>query len=148
MSKLNRTGPGTLKHAGFCKSVTNGGAEIWRMAEENKFMKAKLIILGVIAAMAAGVGTVSGATNEVSGLLQKGLFEEEANHNLDAAIRAYQGVVSQTDKDQQFAATAIFRLGECYRKEGKTNEANAEYQRILREYPGQTELAALSRQQL
>ena len=98
--------------------------------------------------MAVGVGTGRGATNEVSGLLQKGLFEEEANHNLEAAIQAYRAVVTQTDKDHQFAATAIFRLGECYRKQGRTNEANAEYQRILREYPDQTELVTLSRQQL
>src|SRR5579863_4900424 len=109
-------------------------------------MKTKQLILSVIAAMAAGVGNGSGATNEVSGLLQKGLFEEEANLNLDAAIQAYQGVVTQTDKNHQFAATAIFRLGECYRKLGKTNEANAQYQRILREFPDQTELAKLSRE--
>src|ERR1700733_2603728 len=99
-------------------------------------MKARRLILTLTAAalMAVGGGNGSGATNEVSGLLQKGLFEEEANHNLDAAILAYRGVVAQTDKDRQFAATAIFRLGECYRKQGKTNEANAEYQRVLREF--------------
>ena len=111
-------------------------------------MKAKRLILAVIAALAVGVGNGSGATNEVSGLLQKGLFEEEANHNLDAAVQAYQGVVAQTDKDHKFAATAIFRLGECYRKLGKTNEANAQYQRVVREFPDQTELSTLSRQQL
>ncbi len=81
-------------------------------------------------------------------LLQRGLFEEEANRNLDAAISAYQSVITQTDKDHQFAATAIFRLGECYRKQGKTNEAAAQYQRILREFPDQADLAKLSRQQL
>ena len=89
-------------------------------------MKIKRFILPVMAmvrAVTVGVGTVSAGTNEVSGLLQRGLFEEEANHNLDAAIQAYQSVITQTDKDHQFAATAIFRLGECYRKQGKTNEA-------------------------
>ena len=111
-------------------------------------MKTKGIIFTVIAAMAVGVGNGRGATNEVSGLLQKGLFEEEANRNLDAAILAYQAVIAQTDKDRQFAATAIFRLGECYRKQGKTNEANAQYQRIVREFADQKELATLSRQQL
>ena len=85
------------------------------------------------------------ATNDVSTLLQKGLLEEEANRNLDAAIQSYQAVVTQTDKDHQFAATAVFRLGECYRKQGKTNEATAQYQRILREFSDQTELVKLSR---
>ncbi len=100
------------------------------------------------AAMAFGMGAAVAATNEVSGLLQKGLFEEEANRNLDAAIKAYQGVITQTEKDRQFAATAIFRLGECYRKQGNTNDATVQYQRILREFPDQAELAKLSRQQL
>ena len=112
-------------------------------------MKAKNLILSVMAAaMAFGMGAAVAATNEVSVLLQKGLFEEEANRNLDAAIKAYQGVITQTEKDRQFAATAIFRLGECYRKQGNTNDATVQYQRILREFPDQTELAKLSRQQL
>src|SRR5580704_5916955 len=142
----NRT---VKKSDSILQKCDNRAARFWRMAKHGtNNMKASLIILGIIAALAAGVGNGSGATNEVSGLLQKGLFEEEANHDLDAAIRAYQAVVTQTDKDHQFTATAIFRLGECYRKQGKTNEANAEYQRILREFPDQTELATLSRQQL
>src|SRR5262249_29748730 len=62
------------------------------------------------------------ATNELTGVLQKGLFEEEANHNLGAAILAYQAVVNQFDNDRKLAATAVFRLGECYRKQGATNE--------------------------
>src|SRR5262249_37519935 len=59
------------------------------------------------------------ATNDLTSALQKGLFEEEANRNLDAAIAAYQTLATQFDKDRQVAATAIFRLGECYRKLGR-----------------------------
>ncbi len=66
--------------------------------------------------------------------LQRGLFEEEANHNLDSAIQAYESVASQFDKDRKLAATAIFRLGECYRKQGNTNAATAQYERIVREF--------------
>ena len=106
-------------------------------------MKTNGILLAALVVL-TGMGTARGATNEVSALLQKGLFEEEANHNLEAAIQAYQAVVTQTEKDRQFAATAIFRLGECYRKLGKTNEANVQYQRILKEFADQTELAKLS----
>src|SRR5882762_6023769 len=107
-------------------------------------MKTNRLILTVVTLVMAaevGLGTARGATNDVSGLLRKGLFEEEANHNLDAAIRAYESVVTQTEKNRQFAATAVFRLGECYRKQGKTNEANAQYQKILRDFSDQPELA-------
>src|SRR5258707_15884080 len=78
--------------------------------------------------------------------LQHGLFEEEANQNLDAAIKAYQSVISQSDAQRKAVATALFRLGECYRKLGKTNEATAQYQRVLRDFPEQEQLVKLSRE--
>lgn len=89
---------------------------------------------------------VSAATNDLTSALQKGLFEEEANHNLEAAAQAYQAVSAQFDKDRKLAATAIFRLGEVYRKQGKTNEAVVQYERIVREFSDQETLARLSRQ--
>jgi ankyrin repeat protein len=91
---------------------------------------------------------LAGATNDLTSALQKGLFEEEANHNLDAAAQAYQAVSAQFDKDRKLAATAIFRLGEVYRKQGRTNEATAQYERIVREFSDQQSLATLSRQSL
>ena len=90
----------------------------------------------------------SAATNDLTSVLQKGLFEEEANHNLNGAIQAYQSVIAQFDKDRKLAATAIFRLGECYRKQGKTNDALVQFQRVLSEFPDQTPLIAPSRQNL
>ncbi|HXS67249.1 MAG TPA: tetratricopeptide repeat protein, partial [Candidatus Polarisedimenticolia bacterium] len=107
-------------------------------------MKWKILILSCVFAVAAA----HAATNDLTGLLQKGLFEEEANRDLDAAISNYQMLAGQFDKDRQTAATAIFRLGECYRKLGKTNEAAAQYQRILREFPDQQTLSTLSQQNL
>ena len=88
------------------------------------------------------------ATDDLSTTLSKGLFEEEANHNLGAAIQVYQSLIDRFDTDRKLAATAVFRLGECYRKQGSTNEANAQYQRILREFADQAPLVTLSRQNL
>src|SRR4051812_15822 len=65
-------------------------------------------------------GTLFAGTNDLTTLIQRGLFEEEANHNLSAAIQAYQEAIGQIEKDRKLAATAVFRLGECYRKQGKT----------------------------
>jgi len=103
------------------------------------------LLLCVFALIPAELGA---ATNDLTSALQKGLFEEEANHNLDAAAQAYQSVSAQFDKDRKLAATAIFRLGEVYRKQGKTNEATAQYERIVREFSDQQTLVTLSRQNL
>jgi ankyrin repeat protein len=88
------------------------------------------------------------ATNDLASALQKGLFEEEANRNFPAAIEAYQGVINRFDEDRKLAATAIFRVGEIYRKQGKTNEANAQYERVVREFSDQSTLATLSQSYL
>jgi ankyrin repeat protein len=86
------------------------------------------------------------AANDIAKPVQFGLFEEEANHDLTAAIKAYQVAIGQFDSQRQLAATAIFRVGECYRKLGKINEAAPYYERIVREFGDQTNLVALSRQ--
>src|SRR5260370_33708653 len=100
----------------------------------------------LMAALLLGLAQFSPAADSLNETLQKGLFEEEANHNLEAAIQAYQAVVQHTDEQRKLAATAVFRLGECYRKLGRTNEAAAQYERILRDFADQPSLAALSRQ--
>ncbi len=102
----------------------------------------------LVAAIALAGGPARAATNDLTTTLQRGLFEEEANQNLGAAIQAYQTVANQFDKDRKLAATAIFRLGECYRKQGNTNDAAAQYERILREFSDQPTLVTLSRQNL
>jgi ankyrin repeat protein len=92
--------------------------------------------------------SASAATNDLDALLQRGLFEEEGNHNLDTAIADYRSLAAQFDQNRQIAATAVFRLGECYRKLGQTNEAVAQYERILRDFSDQPTLVSLSRQNL
>ncbi|MBI1841525.1 MAG: ankyrin repeat domain-containing protein [Verrucomicrobia bacterium] len=81
-------------------------------------------------------------------LLQKGLMEEEAQRDLPAAIRTYRELIEKIDNQRRLAATAVFRLGESYRKLGQTNEAAQHYQRLLREFPSETALAKLSEQNL
>jgi len=98
------------------------------------------ILLGSVCLAQAG-------TN-VTALLQRGLFEEEANHNIEAAIAAYQSAIAEHDKDRKLAATAVFRLGECLRKQGKPQEAAAYYQRVLREFSDQETLAKYAAQAL
>ena len=106
--------------------------------------------LGIVigAAFIAAQNLLGAASNDPTALLQKALFEEEANHNLPAAIDAYQSVITQFEKERKLAGTAVFRLGECYRKQGNTNDAVTQYQRILQEFSDQASLVTLSRQNL
>ena len=85
----------------------------------NHLMKTSFLLCPLLIAL-----TVT-AADDLNVALQNGLFEEEANHNLDAAIQAYQSVLATHDGQRKLAATALFRLGECYRKLGQTNDAIA-----------------------
>jgi DNA-binding beta-propeller fold protein YncE len=102
-----------------------------------------------IATVLAGLvsaSLITAAAADGKGLVERGLLEEEANHQLDAAIRNYQEALAYLGTNRQMLATALFRLGECYRKEGKVNEAKMQYRRVLRDFPEQTELARLSQE--
>jgi ankyrin repeat protein len=91
---------------------------------------------------------VLATTDELSTLLQRGLFEEEGNRDIPAAIAAYESLIEAFERDRRLAATAVFRLGECYRKLGQTNEAVAFYRKVLREFPEEPMLTKLSAENL
>lgn len=92
--------------------------------------------------------TLAWAQERLADQLRKGIVQEEANQNLEKAIAAYHAIVAQYDQDRQAAATALFRLAECYRKTGKREQAVAAYQRVVREFADQAALVEPSRQQL
>ena len=88
------------------------------------------------------------AQDKMAEAIRKGIVEEDTNHNLSAAIEDYQSVVAQYDGERQAAATALFRLAECYRKLGKNDQATAAYKRVVQEFADQTKLAEQSRNHL
>jgi tetratricopeptide (TPR) repeat protein len=89
--------------------------------------------------------TVAAAQDRMADSLRKGVVEEESKHNLNAAIQNYQAALSQFDEARQTAATALFRIAECYRKLGKDDQAMAAYKRVAQEFADQTKLAEQSR---
>ncbi len=78
--------------------------------------------------------------------LQAGILEEELNIDLNAAIQSYRSLINQFDGQRALVGNTIFRLGECYRRLGKMDEARAQYSRILWEFSDQAVLVKLSKQ--
>lgn len=107
-------------------------------------MKKFRISLLAAACLAAFADTLA-AAEPLSGPLEKGLLAEEVHQNLDAAIQEYQSVLTQFTEQRKIAATALFRLGECYRKLGNSSQAAVQFERLIREFPDQTNLVQLSR---
>lgn len=88
------------------------------------------------------------AAETLTNQFQQALVEEEANQNLTNAIAGYEAVIKGLDEQRPLAAAAVFRLGECYRKLGRTNDAVRAYQRVITEFSDQETLVKLSRQNL
>jgi tetratricopeptide (TPR) repeat protein len=104
------------------------------------FMKAAIVLMFL--------AVLAPAQDRLADALRKGIVEEESNHNLPAAIQAYESLLKQADADRPTIATALFRIGECYRKLGKSEQATAAYKRVAEQYPDQARLAEQSRRHL
>jgi len=102
--------------------------------------------VAVVMLLAGAVG--AGAQERLSDQLRKGVVQEEVNQDLGKAIAAYEAIVAQYDEDRRAAASALFRLAECSRKAGRRDQAVRAYQRVVREFPEQADVAEPSRRQL
>lgn len=80
--------------------------------------------------------------------LRDGLYAEEAKQDLDSAAAAYRGIVENFDRDRETAASALFRLGEVYRKQNRPKDAAECFRRVAREFPDRDPLARLARENL
>jgi hypothetical protein len=110
---------------------------------------ALLITTGLIHAQQPAQSVASpGRTAAPTDLYGAGLISEEAEQDLASAEVAYRQAIQQFDRQREGAANAIFRLGEVYRKMGRTEEAKVQYARILREFPDMVRLTELSHAQL
>jgi len=85
------------------------------------------------------------AQEKLADQLRKAIVEEEANQNLDKAIQTYSAILAQYDEMRRTAATALFHMAECYRKQGKNEQAATAYQRLVWEFPEEVKLVEASR---
>jgi tetratricopeptide (TPR) repeat protein len=107
-------------------------------------MKALII---VVAAFVLVAGKADGQ-ERLSDQLRKGIAQEESGRDVEQAVRTYEALLAQFDGERQAAATAQYRLAECYRKLGRKEQAIAAYRRVVREFPEQAVLVESSRRQL
>jgi hypothetical protein len=83
-----------------------------------------------------------------SELLEQGIYSEETKGDVDAAMKCYQQVVAEAKAGQAVAAQAQYRLGICYYKKKNCGEANAAFEKLLKDYPDQKDLIALANKYL
>jgi hypothetical protein len=80
------------------------------------------------------------AAAPASELLQKGLYAEEVEGNMDSAIKIYGEVIKKTDAPRNHIAQALYRQGMCYLKIKDEQAAKAALEKLVNEYADQTEI--------
>jgi hypothetical protein len=83
-----------------------------------------------------------------SELLEKGIYNEETKGDIDSAIAIYQQLVAESDVNRSLAAEAQFRLGQCLLKKNRTTDATAAFEKLIHEFPNETNLVAKAREYL
>ncbi len=107
------------------------------MKKLRQFMSAAVIIGSVL--------TTATAAESFSVLLQKGIFAEETERNLDAAIKIYQQITAEAATNRPVVAQAQYRLGVCYQKKGSKEQAISTLNELLRQFPAEAALGQKAR---
>ena len=89
----------------------------------------------VICLLAVVLLASSAQARPASVLLQEGLYAEEIEGNLDAAIKIYEQIAADKSAGARYAAQAMYRLGLCYQKKQDYQNAKATFEKLIARFP-------------
>lgn len=98
--------------------------------------------------LAVGLLASAAQAKPASVLLQEGLYAEEIEGDLDAAIKIYGQIIATPGAARRIAAHAAYRIGMCYLKKGEESRAIEQFQAIVSDFPEQTQIVARAQEQL
>ncbi len=87
-------------------------------------------------------------TRQASVLLQEGLYAEQVDGDLDAAIKIYEQVIAEAKETQRAAAQATYRIGMCYLKKGEKQKAAEQFRNLISKFPEHESLVINAGKQL
>lgn len=90
--------------------------------------------------IAAFLALAAPAAESLSVLLQKGIYAEETEGNLESAIKIYEQIGTEAAANQSVATQALFRLAVCYEKLRKKEQAVRLLNELLRQFPSDVAL--------
>jgi hypothetical protein len=106
-------------------------------------MKTSFLFQARALLVAALLPVVAAAASELpSTLLQKGIYAEEIERNLDSAIKIYEQIAAEAAANRAVVAQAQYRLAVCYQKKGNKEQAIKLLNELMPQIPGD---AALTR---
>jgi TolA-binding protein len=91
----------------------------------------KPVLIGFLGLLLAAIPARAQTTSE---LLQKGIYAQETEGNLDNAILIYRQIVNSAPTQRDIAAQAQYRLAQALLQKGDLTTASKEFERLARDY--------------
>jgi len=95
----------------------------------------KRLCLILAAAAILFPGTLWAQDGEAQSRFEKGYFKENAERDLEGAIREYRSVLSQYGAAKKVAARALLRMGICFEKLGQRGDATGCFRKVIADFP-------------
>jgi hypothetical protein len=103
-------------------------------------MKTPFPRLAAAVFIAAALSSAVIAADSPSVLLQKAIYAEETEGNVDAAIRIYEQIATEAATNRSVLAQAQYRLAVCYQKKGNKDQAIKLLNELVQQFPGDAAL--------
>jgi hypothetical protein len=94
----------------------------------------------IICLLAVGVFNCTAQAKPASVLLQEGLYAEEVEGDLDAAIKIYEQIITDDSAQRSHVAQALYRQGMCYYKKREEQKARAVLSKLVTDFSDHTNL--------
>jgi hypothetical protein len=125
------------------QALRRGRSEVRRAPATSALVAA----LSTIAAMLCFAATLVAQT-DFDRRLEAALYRETVAGDVAGASSLYYAILAEKSAPHAIAARALWQLGQCQEKLGQHSEAHASYARLVREFAGETLLAAQARAKL
>ena len=93
-----------------------------------------LLVVGIL-------GSITFAKSS-STLLQEGLYAEQVDGDLDAAIEIYAKIIQDSSAQRSHVAQALYRQGMCYLKKQNEPQAKEVFSKLVEDYSDQTKIVS------
>ena len=100
-----------------------------------KFRNIKIILFLAVVLIASAA-----LAKSASVLLQEGLYAEEVDGDLDAAIKIYAQIIKDGSGQRSHIAQAMYRQGMCYLKKQQEQQAKLVFEELVANYSDQTNI--------
>jgi Tol biopolymer transport system component len=113
-----------------------------------KLNKSWIVIVLIGAAVCAALAFQNSEPYKV--LFEKARFTMETKGDLENAIELFDEIIKKYPNARDYAAKSLYLMGTCYEKLGKqqAQQARAAFQRVVSDYPEQTEEVRLANERL